>query len=183
MLIEISAPVFDRLKKHAVPLVDTPASVIERLLNHFESGSAISPKISPPIAGGPENFNKKFNPLKPPELFHTRCQGLFGSKAFSNWNDLVRIAHIEALGKAKSFEKLKTVTHAQIKVGNHSDAGFHFVREIGVSIQGVDANHAWKHGLRLAMYLNISIKAQIEWRNTEKAAHPGVSGVLEWNPS
>lgn len=35
--VTISKSVFDRLKKHAVPLVDTTDSVVERLLDYYES--------------------------------------------------------------------------------------------------------------------------------------------------
>lgn len=43
---------------------------------------------------------KKFNHSNPPDLQHTRCQGTFGSSPFRKWNDLVRIAHIQAFAKA-----------------------------------------------------------------------------------
>jgi hypothetical protein len=179
--IEISETLYQRLQKHAVPFVDTPVTVIERWADHFEakSSDAIKKPLPNIISDRP---NKKFNPIQPPDLFHTRSQGNFGSIAFSNWNDLLRVAHIEAFAKAKSFEELRIITHAQVRKGSHSDSGYHFVPEIGISIQGVDANHAWRYSLRLAQYLKTPLRALVEWRNNEKAAHPGTSGILEWNP-
>jgi hypothetical protein len=180
--LEIPESLYQRLQKHAIPFVDTPISVIERLADHFEAKPSDPIRKTLPSTSISDRPHKKFNPLQPPDLFHTRSQGTFGSIAFSNWNDLVRIAHIETLAKTESFEELRTVTHAQIRKGSHSDSGYHYVPEIGISLQGVDANHAWRHALRLAQYLKTPLRAQVEWRNNEKAAYPGTSGVLEWNP-
>jgi hypothetical protein len=182
MKIEIPDSLFQRLQKHAVPLEDTTASVIERLVDHLEAKPNGLVKGKQSEVGFPDHVIKKFNPIRPPDLFHTRSRGTLDSSTFSNWNDLVRVAHIAAFAKAKTFEVLKTVTQAQIRKGSHSDSGYHFLPEIGISIQGVDANHAWMYSLRLAQYLKVPLQALVEWRNNEKAAHPGMSGVLEWNP-
>ena len=74
------------------------------------------------------------------------------------------------------------MTQAQIRKGSHSDSGYRSLPEIGISVQGVDANHAWTYSLRLAQYLKCPIKTVVEWRHNEKAAHPGEMGVLEWSP-
>ena len=180
--LEIPERLYKRMQKHAVPLVDTPLTVIERWADHFErttNGSA-PPKVAeqPAIDYGA----KKLDPLRPPDLFHTRVRGSFGATPFSNWNDLVRIAHIAAFKKAGSFDELRQITHAQIARGERSDSGYKFVDEIGISIQGVDANHAWEHALRLAKYLRQPLEALVEWRHNPKAAHPGESGILEFVP-
>ena len=114
--------------------------------------------------------------------FHTRVRGEFGSTLFSNWNDLLRIAHIHAFKKAGGFEELRKLTRAQIRKGAYSDEGYRFVPEIGVSIQGVDAGHAWEYTLRLAIHLKVPVKAEIEWRHNDKAAHPGERGFMFWTP-
>ena len=94
----------------------------------------------------------------------------------------MRIAHTKAFAKAGSFDELRSVTHAQIHKGRRSDSGYRFIPEVGVSVQGVDANHAWSYSLRLAQYLRTPLRATMEWRHNQKAAHPGETGVLEWNP-
>jgi len=71
---------------------------------------------------------------------------------------------------------------ARIRSGNHSEKGYHFIPEIGLSLQGVDANRAWAYSLRLAKAVSVPIFISFEWRNNDKAAFPGKSGVLEWNP-
>jgi len=180
--LDIPDKLFQRLQKYAVPLVDTPISVIEKWADYFEekTGGATAPV---PIESSTETkTKKKFNPLQPPDLRFTRARGKFGADNFATWNDLVRIAHIHALAKAKSFEELRTATNAQIQKGNHSERGYHFVPEIGISIQGVDANHAWPYALRLAQYLKIPLQAVVEWRNNPRASNPGATGLLDWSP-
>src|SRR5947207_4764521 len=176
--LEIPEALYKRLQKHAVPFVDTPLSVIEKWADHFEyaqNGKTASTAELPTVEYGA----KKLDPLRPPDLFHTRVRGTFGSTRFSNWNDLVRIAHIAAFKQAGSFEQLRNVTHAQIDKGERSDSGYKFVPDIGISIQGVDANHAWQHALWLAKYLKQPLRAAIEWRHNPKAAHPGSAELAE----
>jgi hypothetical protein len=181
--IEVPDSLYKRLEKHAIPFVDlTPVAVIERWADHFEAQSNGSVKGNPSDAAFADHGAKRLDPLKPPDLFHTRSRGSFGSAAFSNWNDLVRVAHVQAFAKAGSFEELRSVTQAQIRKGRYSDSGYHFLPEIGISVQGVDANHAWTYSLRLAHYLKTPVQAVVEWRHNAKAAHPGMTGILEWNP-
>jgi hypothetical protein len=180
--LEIPDDLYKRMQKHAVPFVDTPLTVIQRWADHFErmtNGSAPTKVAEQPAI---QYGAKKIDAFHPPDLFHTRARGTFGATPFSNWNDLVRIAHIAAFKKAGTFDELRHVTHAQIARGERSDSGYKFVPEIGISIQGVDANHAWDHALRLAKYLRQPLRALIEWRHNPRAAHPGESGILEFAP-
>ena len=183
--IEIPENLYRRLQKHAIPFVDqTPLAVIERWADHFDAQSggtgSKEGKLNLEVSEG--ESRKKFSPTHPPDLFHTRARGTFGATPFSNWNDLLRIAHIAAFAKANSFDGLRTRTQAQIRKGNHSDSGYRFVPEIGVSIQGVDANHAWGYALQLAKYVSVPLQAFVEWRHNVKASHPGERAILEWVP-
>ncbi len=183
--LEIPDALFERIKKNAIPFVDhTPVAVLERWADYFDktpSASSATSSVTPPATIAPTG--RTLPPLSPPSLLHTRCRGTFGTALFKKWNDLVRIAHTQAYAKAGSFEALLAVTHAQIRKGDHSgDSGFHFVPEIGLSIQGVDANKAWEYSLRLAQYLKTPLVMSVEWRNKEGAEFPGETGLLEWKP-
>src|SRR5262245_58876034 len=156
MQIEIPEPLLKRLQQHATPFVDTPVSVIERWADFYEkhnrplkSDSKSSNGKNPPheIPNGVRQFDAK----RPPSLLHTRVRGEFDSMPFSNWNDLVRIAHAHAFKKAGGFEELRKMTRAQIRKGAYSDEGYKFVPEIGVSIQGGEAGYAWMDSLRVAV--------------------------------
>jgi len=180
MTLEIPPQLFARLQKHAIPLVDTPISVIERWADHYEAtaGSTGSKSPSSLVEAG-----RSFDPLSPPDLLHTRVEGRLGHIPFRKWNELVRLAHVEAFKAAGSFEALKVASHSQIRKGNHEgDSGFHYVPEIGISVQGVDARHAWTYALRLAQYLKKPLRVQVTWRNNPKAAYPGETATLEWRP-
>jgi hypothetical protein len=186
MQIEIPEPLLKRLQKHATPFVDTPLSVIERLADFYEqqSQSKTTSKLTN-SKHAPMDIPhdvRRFDPKRPPSLLHTRVRGEFDSTPFSNWNDLMRIAHAHAFKKAGSFEELRKMTRAQIRKGAYSDEGYRYVPEIGVSIQGVDAGHAWEYSLRLAIHSKVSVKAEIEWRHNDKAAHPGERGIMIWAP-
>jgi hypothetical protein len=183
--IEIPDVLFKRLQKHATPLIDTPASVITRWANFFDERS-LDTRAKPRAAESPppyaENTIRDFDASRPPDLFHSVVQGEFDSAHFSKWNDLLRLAHIKAFQRTGSFDELKRVTHAQIRNGSHSDSGYHFVPEIGISIQNVDANHAWQYSFRLARFLNVPIAAQVEWRNKVGATYAGQRGRMLWHP-
>jgi hypothetical protein len=140
-------------------------------------------RISPSVASVQTPADERqFDPQRPPSLLHTRVSGEFGPASFSNWNDLVRIAHVQAFKQARSFEELRKITRAEIKKGSYLDEGYHFVPDIGISVQGADAAHAWEYALRLAIYLKVQLKAEVEWRNNDKAAYPGKRGILAWTP-
>jgi hypothetical protein len=187
--IVIPETLYKRLQKNAVPFVDKdPVSVIERLTDFYEAHYTNSNREAE-TAVGAESLTeqvaspRRFAATSPPPLFHTTVRGEFGSEHFSNWNELLRIAHIEAFAKAGSFDGLRRVTRAQIVPGIRSDKGFHHIPQIELSLQNVDADHAWQHAFRLAQYLALPIKAVVEWRHNDKAAYPGERAIIEWYPA
>lgn len=188
--IPISDALFQRLQKHAVPFEDTPATVIERMVDFYEEHNIPQGKSAKPATGSDEPPSvavreeiRKFDPRRPPDLCHTRVRGEFAGTGYSKWTDLMRIAHIKAYKTAGSFEALREVTRAQIRNGSQNDNGFKPIPEIGLSLQGVDANHAWSHSLRLAQHLNVPLRALVEWQNKDNAAFPGEEGLLAWSPT
>lgn len=172
-VIRISDEIFGRLQKHATPLVDTPASVVEKLLDYYESGEIIQPY----------NESIKLNPDSPGDLTHTKIiNGIFGNEKVLKWNRLVDVAHIYAMKKIGNFSTLKTFSISHISETQRSDKGFRFLPEIGISIQGENANQTWKSSLNLAKRLKVEIEVLFEWRENEKAANPGKKGCLSWKP-
>lgn len=182
--ILIPEALFQRLQKHAVPFVDTPPMVIERMVDFFEShnGSQEAVETNGTPAPSPSDTIRKFSETRPPDLTHTRVHGEFAGLDFFKWSDLMQLSHRKALETVGSFEELTKVTRAQIRKGNYSANGFKPIPETGISLQGVDANHAWEHAFRLARFLKVPIRAVIEWRHNDKAAYPGEQGRLEWTP-
>jgi hypothetical protein len=185
MQIEIPEPLLKRLQRHATPFVDTPLSVIEKWADFFEQHNfKADSKTGDPkheLMEIPTGV-RQFDPKRPPSLLHTRVRGEFAAAPFLNWNDMLRIAHIQAFKKLGTFEELRKVTRAQIRKDSYSKEGYKPVSGIGISVQGVDADHAWEYALRLAIHLKLPVKAEFEWRHNDKAAHPGERGIMLWVP-
>lgn len=177
--IELTPATFARLQSHAVPLVDTIETVINRMADAFESNSLAA------NASGEEGSTgtRSFNPHTPPDLTHTKILGMtFCGKplgrGMDNWNGLLNQAVREAKARAKSpaeFKQLMVVRHVE---GDKHDEGFRPLTGTGVSVQGQDANGAWRAVSHIAQQLKCQVSVKFAWREKEGAAFPGVTGQL-----
>lgn len=179
-VIRLPQKTFERLQKYAIPLTDTPASVIERLLDAYEEKDAAEPVVASKKNGIKDSIEEMvFSGTDMPDLHHTRIlDGKFGREGFKKWNDLVAIAHIVSLKDLGSFEAVSKITHSNIDRGERKDKGFKYLPDVDISIQNVDANLAWKHACYLARELGVAIKAEIEWSGKKNAAYPLKKAVL-----
>jgi hypothetical protein len=188
--IEIPESLFKRLQRLAIPLVDTTTTVIERLVAGAELGHDYeeAPAASHGNGIGARNGTvREFGADTPPDLRHTRIlRARFGSRPASGWNNLVHAAHVEAFSQLRSLDVLRGVTRSNFITGRASseDAkrGFRQVPEIDISIQNVDAEHAWSNALRLARHLGLEVRVDFEWMQKSDAAYPGKKGALAWRP-
>ena len=113
--VELSPNTFTRLQTHAVPLVDSIESVINRLIDFYESRDGAPVPVS--SAGGYENV-RQFSPSAPPGLTHTKVlavefRGKSLERSQANWNGLLNAAVRAAKAAAKSpaeFKKLRAMT-------------------------------------------------------------------------
>ncbi|HWB06591.1 MAG TPA: hypothetical protein VG796_26435 [Verrucomicrobiales bacterium] len=188
MLIDLPETLLQRLHKFSTSFEDTPLSVIERWGDFYEkhhSGGGVVPKKStPPDAAHALVTELVFhNDDNLPGFRHSTVRGSFGNRTFTKWNELLEVAHIEAFKKAGSFEELRKVTRARIRLGAKSDEGYRYLPDVNLSVQGVDADHAWHYSVSLASYLKVQVRARVEWRQKEGAAHPGKSAEIIWAPT
>ncbi len=180
-VIRISDAIFKRLQEHATPLVDTPATVIEKLLDFYDRSDKTIQTTKTPIT---QNKVIEIDPDYPEDLTHTKIMSAtFGKYQVTKWNKLVDIAHIEAMSKLNSFDELKNISISNIINSESHDKGFRFLEEIGISIQGENANQTWKSALHLAKHLRIPIIVKLIWRSNKKSSHPGKTGILKWEPN
>lgn len=60
--------------------------------------------------------------------------------------------------------------------GQKNDEGYRYLPDVGISIQGQDANGAWKAACYIAQQLGFPLTVTFVWREKEGAAFPGVTG-------
>jgi hypothetical protein len=98
------------------------------------------------------------------------------------WNGVMNHVHILGRKRLSSFDALERASGANIRAGKYEEDGYKYLPEADLSIQGVDANLAWSHALRLARALRIPIEVTLEWRDKDGAARPGQTALLRWAP-
>lgn len=185
-VIRIPDPVFERLQTIAKPFVDTPATVIERLLDFYDSRTPKEAQAQSTVTHKDRSFvtvTTDFDPHDPPSLKHTRVlKAEIGGLEALGWNELVQMAHRQAAAKLKDTNSLRRATRSNIVIGQKETDGFHYISDINASIQNVDADKAWRNALHLAGNLRLSISAEFEWQEKVGAAMPGKRGRLVWDP-
>jgi hypothetical protein len=187
-MIQLTDSTYRRLQARAMPFTDTEESVIVRLLDDTEKamrGNDSAPVVVPSFRSSLASSDgaRVVDPNNPSDLSHTKViTANFGSRTGDKWNELVSIAHEEALHKLGSFDGVRSASISAISNGNRDDSGFHFQPKLGFSIQYVDANHAWKHVLALAKRLGVKVEVKFLWRDKKGAAFPGEYGALRWTP-
>lgn len=185
-VIRISNQIFTRLQDIAEPFTDTPATVIERLLDFYEEYDQSNGKFSQEETFVNEDENiERFEAETPPDLKFSKVQkAIIGSSSLPkpNWNKIVRYIHCLCMKQAQTFDALQMITTFNIKVGKYEDEGFDYVPEIGVSIQKVDSNTAYKGILAISKKLSIPFSIYFQWLDKPQIEIPGGKGLLSWNP-
>jgi hypothetical protein len=182
--IELSSQTFARLQALAVPLVDNPETVINRLIDFFEGREgAPAPASGDKGGGGGNRMIREFNPGSPPNLTHTKVLAVeFCGRPLehrqANWNGLLIAAVREAKARAASAAELKQLVIIPFVDGQKTNEGYRFLSDIGISIQGQDSNVSWKSARHIAQRLGLQLSMTFEWREKEGAAFPGVVGRL-----
>ena len=129
------------------------------------------------------NEQRDYDPAQPPGLaFTTLITASFGGDKAINWNDLLRVAVRTALVSGQTKHDIMRLTNINVMEEAITDRGYSPLTGTNLSIQGLTADEAWQNALKLAKRLECVIEARFRWRENEKAFHPGVNGVLRWQP-
>jgi hypothetical protein len=173
--IDISDKSFSRLQGYATPLVDSVETALIKVLDLADSvskGGGPKPPSATPI-----------KLLSAPDLsFTTLTSATVNGKALPpgqcNWNALM-LTVIEAaaahLPKGSDVGDLVVVNHV---AGQKEDNGYKFLKSVGLSVQGQNANNAWKAISHLAKATGLKVEAVFYWSNHPKAAKPGEQSRL-----
>jgi hypothetical protein len=183
--ITLSDATFIKLQSLAKPFVDTPESVVialaeaELLRRMADDAGQSRDSAQPEVA-------VRLQADRNESLTHARLlEASVDGKELHRpkWNNLLDHLHILAKQRLGSFDALRRISGAQLRAGRYEENGYHYLPDADLSIQGVDANSAWDHSLKLARHLRVGIAAKFEWRNKTEAARPGQVGILEWLPT
>ncbi|TPN95285.1 hypothetical protein [Mesorhizobium sp. B1-1-5] len=172
--VQISPETFARLQAHAVPLVDTIETVINKALDALE-GNKIAPSPSSKPGG--------FDPSAPPNLSFTTVRSVVvANKKYppkeTYWNSAL-FACIKAAAKSGlSPKEVSDLVIVNNIVGVKDDSGYKYIKEAGISIQGQDANGAWKAAYHIAKQIGLTVEVSFIWQNNPKASFPGQTGKL-----
>jgi hypothetical protein len=169
--ISISDELFSRLQEHATPLVDTIETVITRILDAYKPLQAESR-----IDG-----YRIFDPVSPPNLGHTSVlsaivAGTPLKPADTFWNNILVFMIKELAKRGMTPVDINACITSNSAVGEKSGNGYKFIKEAGVSVQGLDANNAWKTIHFLAIAAGIPVEVKFKWQNKEGVEMPGVIG-------
>ncbi|UHS56025.1 T4SS efffector SepA family protein [Agrobacterium vaccinii] len=173
MQISLQDEVFERLKGLAEPFVDTPESVIVRLIDAYTASYE---------AAADEGY-KVFDPHAPPNLgFTTVISATINGKMLKRtdtyWNNIliVMIKHLAA--KGLNPEEVASCITSNTKIGEVTNNGYKYIPEAGISVQGLDANTAWRTIERLAMVDGQSVDVKFRWQHKEGLENAGVIGAF-----
>jgi hypothetical protein len=179
-MVELSPGTFKRLQAHAEPLVDNLETVISRMIDVYEKVGATPERAS--SAGAGQNV-RSFNPDAAPDLTHAKILGVtFCGKQLGrgqdNWNGLLNAAVMEAKAKAKSPAEFKALMVVNYVEGDKNNEGYRPLPDTGISVQGQDANGAWRAVRHIAQALGCPVSVKFAWREKDGAEFPGITGQL-----
>jgi hypothetical protein len=172
--VPLELTTIERLKSHAEPLVDTFDSVVNRAIDALE---ALSGKT-----GSHNNMARSINPASPPSLSFTTVHSVILngkrlSSSESYWNQLLLTAIREAKKKL-TRDEVRDLVICNNVLGKKDDNGYRYLDDVGISIQGQDANGAWKATHHILQAINVPVEIEFSWQNNPKAASPGIRGKI-----
>jgi len=179
-MIDVSPAAFNYLKSLAEPFVDTPESVLERVIVQHRrfSESAVSPADS---SGEPAGATLYRMSNIPPMRF-TRIEGaeLDGKQLVArNWNTLIEELIRTCRAKGYVPEEIQKKLRANTANGRGAKhLGYRFIREVDFSFQGLDAQRACEAALELATDFVMHLTISFSWRQNDSAHRPGARAKI-----
>ena len=179
-VIRVNDAIFMELKTISTWLgTTTPSETIDRLVREKLNALGLEHDADDESEATSANEIMQFEAT--PGLSFTRLiSAKIGAVSIkkANWANLLLAMIAAVKAKGLSGEKLVSELQVPARVRAYTDEGFRFYADLGISIQGQSAQDAWKEVERLAKKWKIPAEAHFQWRQNDKAQHPGRSGVL-----
>ena len=169
--ITIEQATFERLQRHAQPLIDTVDAVVNRALDAMEMG----------VWKQPDEGFRPDEPDRLPDVTHTKVLAARLEAADverPNWNRLLHRVLILSMDKVADLNGLRRLCPVNMVSGRKSDEGYTHLPEIDISVQGLSANEACAALTVTARALGIGLEVAFMWRAKDGAAYPGERGRL-----
>src|SRR5262249_24277502 len=122
---------------------------------------------------------KSYSTVAPPDLSHTKILSaqINGRILLQpNRNSIMDHAIKFAFYKLKDANKVAELVLAKHAKGEKTDQGYRYLKEAGLSVQGQDANNAWKTTANIIKALGVKAEVTFAWYDNPKAAKPGETG-------
>ena len=181
-VIRISDATFVDLKSIATWLgADTPSKTIERLVREKMDSLDLERDAGEEVTEVASSEEGPFYFERTPGLTFTRIlSATMNGQPLDKpkWAGL--LIEMAKRVKAKGFASDQLATELQIptKRNAYEEEGYRFYPELGLSIQGQSAQDAWREISRLADKHRIPVEIEFQWRDNEKAQHPGRVGII-----
>ena len=176
--VSLSNAVYARLQKLAIPFVDTPETVIARLLDQAEK-TGLTERIG---KNALKVATSTYSSESLPPLVHTKLLAAnFDGEVLekTTWDGFVRLALLAVLRKVNNVQELKRISAANLVQGKKEDEGYKFVSSHNFSYQGVSAEDAVAIIRRCAKGTNSRASFEFEWRDKEGAHLPGQRATVQ----
>lgn len=172
-----------KMQSVAIPLQDTYLSVIDRAVDALiEKGHG--PQAKAPTAPNQTSGTVPYPPDAPPSLTFTKpiavtLEGEVLSKQELYWNLMLFKVVGVAAQKLKGAQLRQALLVNSVE-GKNETSGFRYIPEGKISVQGADANNAWKATIHLCKMAHLNIDVTFRWDVKEGAAHPGRVGCMKY---
>ncbi len=81
-----------------------------------------------------------------------------------------------AFHKLGDTDKVSELVLAKHTKGEKTDKGFRYLNSVDISVQGQDANNAWKTTANIIRTLGVPAEVTFAWYDNPKATKPGETG-------
>jgi hypothetical protein len=169
--ITLDSSTIERLKAFAEPLVDTYDTVVNRAIDALQAAKATQPD---------QNGVTTFNPAAPPDLSFTtvkriKFEGDYLPASEAWWNTFL-FKLIREAAKTMKSDELDNLLFINKSQGIKATNGYKHIPEANISVQGQDANNAWKQSYDLLKALKLPTEIDFTWQDNPKAVSPNKRG-------